>query len=769
MKKTIRTLSLRAVPVLLTLALMLGIFCIAPLSARAVGVDITDRFVDENFRAAVRDELNLPADAPIYDTDVESIEILDVHGRNIENLAGIEYCIGLEELHCNNNAIVSLDVSGLSNLRILNCYENRLTELNVTGLTELRTLNCSSNQLSTLVTTDLAALRNLDCSYNTIIALNVSDLENLRVLDCSLNHMMTFEISNLPNLRTLICGMNWISELDVTEFTNLIEIDCSRNELTELNVTGLSNLNTLVCRRNRLAKLDLSGLAKLRLLECGDNQLTELDLSNLPSLEDLLCGSNQLTELDLTNLSSLSQLNCYNNQLTALDVVGLDNLQNIDCSYNELITLNIAKTDNLQYIDCSYNELTTLNVAKTDNLQYINCSYNELTTLNIVEADNLQYLFCNNNQLPTLDATGLPGLQILDCGYNKLITLNTSGLTHLTELQCYSNHLTALDITDSVNLWWLSCQYNYMNSEADVIGDISNISYFDFSPQHAPGFYGVTNISGVPKRAVAYTPFPLTTTVFPSNATNSTIEWSVDDYDITGSTVVNNTLYTTGLGRVYLIATIKNGTAEGVDFEQYFYIDVTIPDNVLPFFDVPENIWYHEYVKTAYDDGLIHGKAPGFYYPEDNMTVAEAVKIAACMHQLYNDGAVTLTNAEPPAPWYASYMDYALQNNIIDADLSGVTDTKITRKEFVYILHSALPESEYGAINNVADDAIPDVKISSDSKYAPRIYEFYRAGILTGSDEIGTFNPESNIKRNEVAAVLTRMLHESARRQITLG
>ena len=57
----------------------------------------------------------------------------------------------------------------------------------------------------------------------------------------------------------------------------------------------------------------------------------------------------------------------------------------------------------------------------------------------------------------------------------------------------------------------------------------------------------------------------------------------------------------------------------------------------------------------------------------------------------------------------------------------------VTRGEFVHIFHGA--EEAYKAINTVADNAIPDVKATD--KFAAEIYEFYRAGILTGSDAKG--------------------------------
>ncbi len=110
-------------------------------------------------------------------------------------------------------------------------------------------------------------------------------------------------------------------------------------------------------------------------------------------------------------------------------------------------------------------------------------------------------------------------------------------------------------------------------------------------------------------------------------------------------------------------------------------------------------------------------------------------------------------------------MTYALDNGIIDGEYADWTE-KITRRAYVHIFYSALPASEYAPRNTVADGAIPDVSMADP--HASEIYAFYSAGILTGSDSAGTFHPLSNIRRSEVAAILTRMFDASARKSITL-
>ena len=186
-----------------------------------------------------------------------------------------------------------------------------------------------------------------------------------------------------------------------------------------------------------------------------------------------------------------------------------------------------------------------------------------------------------------------------------------------------------------------------------------------------------------------------------------------------------------------------------------------------PFADVLSDSWYYSSVKAAWENDLIDGVTANEFKPNATLTVAQTIKLAAALHQLDRTGEVSLKNGG--ANWYDSYVNYAVTNGIIEKDYANYTKAQmnapVTRGEFVHIFHGA--EEAYKAINTVADNAIPDVKTTD--KFAPEIYEFYRAGILTGSDAKGTFHSASTIKRSEAAAILLRMFEASARKSITLN
>lgn len=194
----------------------------------------------------------------------------------------------------------------------------------------------------------------------------------------------------------------------------------------------------------------------------------------------------------------------------------------------------------------------------------------------------------------------------------------------------------------------------------------------------------------------------------------------------------------------------------------YSYDNVPRAANDVPAFtDVSESAWYYDDVRYACQTGLMKGKSSVSFAPDDNLTVAEAVKLACCIRQWDEERRITLTNG---SPWYASYMQFALDNGIIYEDLTVRANEPITRQEYILLFSNAII-SDLEEINTVEPGAIPDATMGGRTEEV--IYEFYRAGILTGA-EGGAFVPDSLIKRSEVCAVLARILNPDNRVSFTL-
>lgn len=240
---------------------------------------------------------------------------------------------------------------------------------------------------------------------------------------------------------------------------------------------------------------------------------------------------------------------------------------------------------------------------------------------------------------------------------------------------------------------------------------------------------------------------------YSSSSVNYTVQYSLNGTDwFGGKTVRVSGRYTPPVGPVTPSVPTKPGVPERDPF---------------PFTDVSRSSWYYDSIRAAWEKDLIDGVTRTLYKPDDTLTVAQAIKLSAALHQmLNNNGKVTLRNGSPY--WYSSYVSYAVDNGIIEKMYLDYTPAQmnapVKRNEFVHIFYGAM--SDYRQINTVADNKIPDV-ITTDT-YALEIYTFYRAGILTGSDKNGTFYPTNDIKRSEVAAILSRMYDKTARKTVSL-
>ena len=217
-------------------------------------------------------------------------------------------------------------------------------------------------------------------------------------------------------------------------------------------------------------------------------------------------------------------------------------------------------------------------------------------------------------------------------------------------------------------------------------------------------------------------------------------------------------------GRSISVTEKADGTYFFIMPDSTAYIDAEFVGN-MPFVDVPVSAWYADAVRDAWANGLIDGVDAAHFDPDGSLTVAQAIKLAAALHQRIENGTVTLKNG---SPWYRSYLEYAVEHGVIEESYLGYSaaalNAPIQRAEFAHILYGAA--KSYAVINEIGANALPDVK--TGDRYADEIYALYRAGVLNGSDRSGTFYPTSLIRRSEAAAILIRAFDEEARKTLTL-
>lgn len=158
-------------------AAMLFVFIAVPPALSDVAIT-ADNFPDTNFREYILSEADEDHDGYLNDDEIASVTIMDISGKDINNLIGIEYFSALQELYCYTNNLVSLDVSRNEELLLLECDNNKLTRLDLKNNIKLLNLECEANNLAELNLEHNINLSYVKCYTQTLNNLNVSKDEN---------------------------------------------------------------------------------------------------------------------------------------------------------------------------------------------------------------------------------------------------------------------------------------------------------------------------------------------------------------------------------------------------------------------------------------------------------------------------------------------------------------------------------------------------------------------------------------------------------------
>ena len=168
------------------------------------------------------------------------------------------------------------------------------------------------------------------------------------------------------------------------------------------------------------------------------------------------------------------------------------------------------------------------------------------------------------------------------------------------------------------------------------------------------------------------------------------------------------------------------------------------------FTDVPEKTWFAKEVASAYEFGFMEGMSDTSFSPSTTVTVAQGITMASRVHAVYNNKTIGEVYG---GQWYDMYVKYAKDNGIIHEHQFDSYTRELKRFEMAELFHDAMPEGYFSSINDV--DYIPDVPVGA--MYGEKLLTLYNAGIVMGSDDYGTFNPDNSIVRSECAAIINRV------------
>lgn len=229
----------------------------------------------------------------------------------------------------------------------------------------------------------------------------------------------------------------------------------------------------------------------------------------------------------------------------------------------------------------------------------------------------------------------------------------------------------------------------------------------------------------------------------------------------------------------------------------FFLVCCPIAQAVL-YADVSPDSWYYQDVYESSDCGFFQGYADGLFRPANPVSLAEVTTIAVRLYEAYtlpesqtvetesaadnmavepapNDSSeqiessndISLEGTEqvmPTSPWYAPYVAKARAYQLLPADWQP-DDTPATRQQSVYLLARALPKAALPTLNQIT--TLPD--LSPEAFGYTEILRCYQAGVVTGSDNYGTFRPSEAVSRAEISALTNRLFQPEQRIIFTLA
>ena len=407
---------------------------------------------DPALRAAIRAALGLPAIAPLTKESLQELEQLNLEGRGIANIKGLEFARNLRHLHLGDegNSVVDLSpLALLTSLTDLNVGNNQVADLRPLAiLTNLTGLSLWNNQV-----TDVSPLSSL----TALIYLNLADN---RVKDLS-------PLANLKSLEVLDLFDNEVENVVPLEgLENLKELILTDNRVGDLSpLTGLTELRTVLLKGNAIT--DFTPLSVLKLTELKYDAVVDPTQQTQPSeawMPDPALRAAVRGELGLLpdiplkkeNMRRLDYL--YAHDKGILDITGLEfatNLKELHLSQNPITDLrplsNLTQLVALHFwhVPVRPTDLDLRPLANLINLEMLSLTGNGISDVRpLMGLKKLRRLHLSDNQIEDVSPlVGLTNLWQLSLERNPIRDLTPLSGLNLTDLNISNNPIKVPDIS----------------------------------------------------------------------------------------------------------------------------------------------------------------------------------------------------------------------------------------------------------------------------------------------------------------------------------
>lgn len=196
---------------------------------------------------------------------------------------------------------------------------------------------------------------------------------------------------------------------------------------------------------------------------------------------------------------------------------------------------------------------------------------------------------------------------------------------------------------------------------------------------------------------------------------------------------------------VYVFESINKEVKPSVSEEP-----IVSEEKPIMFSDVPETMWCYDAVRAMANKGVISGVGNGRFDPNGILTYAQFCSIVA--------RDCSLETGELNGYWAGKAIKSCISAGFIQ-DLGEITrenyDKPITREAAVSAMY-LIDRGENGVVKEVSESDIPDFETIS-AEYRENILLAYKAGITSGMDESGTFNPKGELTRAQICTLYYNM------------
>ncbi len=229
------------------------------------------------------------------------------------------------------------------------------------------------------------------------------------------------------------------------------------------------------------------------------------------------------------------------------------------------------------------------------------------------------------------------------------------------------------------------------------------------------------------------------------------------------------------------------------------FADVKTTDG--KFNDVKPDDWFYDYVYYLTENDIIKGMTESTFEPDGSFTYAQSFAVITRYLGLENEAvkrkeAMEMLGVKGAQFWYSGYVKILSDAGIIDPaeygcemygrvvaiNDSSILDSPVSRCVFADLITKSFDfdnslfgfETDVDAGEFIIDGKYDDDKVISyipaikdyasiPERYRTNILKSYYNGIFNG-DDLGNFNPMSNLKRSEMAKVLAVIMNGEMRK-----